>query len=694
MADENENGGKKKHVEPAIPNSVSALEKRIRYHQHLYYTGSPEISDQDFDALWDALKRKDPSNPLFSEINSEAEDGFPKEYHLIPMGSQDKAADPDEFAAWARKMDFSEFIVEYKLDGASIELQYEKGVFVKAVTRGDGRIGDDITSNASLMAGVVKTLPGEYGPDGSHPFDGGVRGEVIMARSVHRAFFSDKANCRNAANGLMKRKDGQGCTKLSVMCYDAASGIPGSPFTGFSPFSDETGKLDWLRSCGFTVVPSRVCRGADEVVKYRATVMETRASLDYDIDGLVVKGREIDPVDMARPRPEKQIAFKFSLEEAVSVLRGVEWSESGATYTPVALIDPVRLAGTTVRRASLANPNVILDLGLKIGGRVLVTKRGEIIPKIISLVGNPPDATEIPFPRTCSVCRTELRNEGTRLYCPNEDCPKRILHRLEKWVSVLSVRDFGENLLRRLFEKGLVRSVSSLYALTVDQLADIDRMGRLSAAKALRSLHSKKEITLSAFIAGFDIEGIGETMTDKLVQAGFTTLDSLFRASGDDFAAVYQFGPVLAGELSSSLEKLRPEMEKTLAVSGITIVPPAGSSGGAGALSGKSFCFTGELSTMKRQEAERLVRSLGGEAKSSVTKGLSFLVTNTPGSGSSKNKRAAELGVPVIDERAFLELVAEESGGKSGRSNTEGGKKRGKPGKDSARDFQMDLGIG
>ncbi len=672
-----------------VPDDVRALEKLIKHHQQLYYNGEPEISDSEFDLLWDKLKEVDPENPVFSKINSETADGFPKEYHLIPMGSQDKAADPGEFYAWAGKQDFSEFIVEYKLDGASIELQYEKGEFVKGVTRGDGRIGDDITPNVSKMGGVVKTLPGEYGPEGAHPFSGGVRGEVVMFRSVHRRFFSDKANCRNAANGIMKRKDGEGCSRLSVICYDAASGMPGSPFSGYAPFSDEIEKINWLSMCGFTTVPWKICSGADEVVNYRSRVMESRASLDYDIDGLVVKGRKIDPSDLARSRPEKQIAFKFSLEEAVSVLREVEWSESGATYTPVAKIDPVRLAGTTVRRASLANPNVISELNLKIGSHVLVTKRGEIIPKIIGLVETPPGSADVPVPHECSVCRTELCNEGTRLYCPNEECPKRILHRLEKWIAVLSVRDFGENLLRRLFEKGLVHSISDLYLLTVKQLEDIDRMGKISAAKVLRSLHSKKKISLSAFIAGFDIEGIGETMTEKLVQSGFTSLEKFFAASAEDFAAVYQFGPVLAGELSAALKKLRPEMEKVVGVSGITLTSPAVS---GAPFSGKSFCFTGELSSMKRQEAENLIRSLGGQAKSSVTKDLSYLVTNDPESGSSKNRRAAELGIPVLSEDGFLKLV--EEAGKAGSGGKAGaGKKEPARGKKTGDSLQIELGI-
>jgi len=638
---------------------IRDLEKSIRYHQERYYNGDPEITDEQFDALWDELRSLDPDNSVFKEINSESTDGFPKEYHLIPMGSQEKAADPESFSAWAVKMPFSQFIVQYKLDGASIELQYENGVLTHAVTRGDGRIGDDITRNARKMNGVLQKLPGSFGPSGATPFSGGVRGEVIMTRAVHREHFPDKANCRNAANGLMKRKDGIGCEYLDVLCYDAAPGIPGSPFTGNAPFTDEIEKLDWLASCGFSVVHTEQCDGVQSVVDYRARVMDIRTEIPFDIDGLVIKGRDIDPADLSRPRPEKQIAFKFSLEEAVTVLREVFWSESGATYTPIARIDPVRLAGTTVQRANLVNPNMIAELNLRIGSRIVVTKRGEIIPKIEALVENPPDATVIMQPETCSVCGTSLSDGGTRLYCPNPDCPKRLHHRLEKWIDVLDVRSFGENLIRRLFESGRVRRIGDLYTLTVDELAAMERMGTQSAERVLRSLAAKKSVSLAEFVAGFDIEGIGVTMMEKLIGAGYNTLEKLFAASAEDLQSVHHFGSAMAQTLAGQLSILRPEMEELVASGAVVIKPPVQN----GILSGKSFCFTGELATMKRNEAEGLVKSLGGSAKSSVTRDLSFLVTNEPASSSSKNRKAHELGVPVIDEEAFLALTRGENPG-------------------------------
>lgn len=637
---------------------VRDLEQQIRYHQGLYYNGDPEITDAQFDALWDELKELDPSNILFNTINSEFTDGFPKEYHLIPMGSQEKAADAESFSVWAASCGFDEFLVQYKLDGASLELQYEKGILTHAVTRGDGTIGDDITANAQKMKGVLAFLPDPWGPASRTPFSGGIRGEVIMEKTVLATYFPDKANCRNAANGLMKRKDGNGCEHLRVVCYDAASGTPGQPFSGYTPFNDEEEKIRWLSTCGFDTVPMNICLGSQAVIDYRAHITDIRATLPYDIDGLVVKGRRIDPVDLARSRPQLQIAFKFNLEEAITVLRAVEWSESGITYTPIGITDPVKLAGTTVQRANLVNPRMIEDMHLRIGSRVILTKRGEIIPKIEGLVENPPDTSAIEIPHICTSCSTALVNEGTRLYCPNPRCPKVIHHRISKWLTVLDVRDFGDALIQQLFASSRVRSISDLYTLTVEELASLERMGEKSASKVLKALDSRRDLRLSQFIAGFDIDGIGETMVDKLIAAGFTSLESLLSAKETDFAQVYQFGDILARSLRAGLDELGPQMRSLVASNTIRIQEVEDSGG----LSGVSFCFTGELTTLTRSRAEQLVKDSGGSVKSAPVKGLSYLVTNDPQSSSSKTRKARELGIPFIDEEGFLKMLGREAG--------------------------------
>jgi DNA ligase (NAD+) len=642
---------------------VTELETLIVKYQKSYYDGEAEISDGEFDLLWDELKKLAPDSPVIAKIGedsgSRTVDGFPKARHLIPMGSQEKAANPEEFTAWAQKAGMAaeksavpaenrkRFIVQYKLDGASLELQYERGKLLRAVTRGDGVIGDEITANARRMNRVIAAL--------GVPFSGGIRGEVVMTHEIWREKYPDKANCRNAANGIMRRKDGEGCEDLALICYDAsASGDD-------TFFADELQKLNWLEKRGFMVSATKVFDNAVDIIEYREKVALSRDALPFDIDGLVVKDIGIDMEDLRRARPEKQIAFKFELETAFSILRQVEWSESGATYTPIGVVDPARIAGTTVQRANLNNPGMIRAMGLKIGSAVSIVKRGEIIPKIEGLApaGALPvesDATsDIGFPSVCAVCGAALVDAGTRLYCQNAACPKRLLHRLEKWISVLDIRELGEKLVAQLFSKGRIREIRDLYTLDATELAEYERMGELSAAKVIRHINTPRELSLAAFVAGFDFEGIAETTMEKISDAGFNTLEKLRAASVEELAAVHGIGTITAAVIVGGLKETAAEMNAALAAGPVSIAlpPPVESR----PLRGKSFCFTGELSSMKRSKAEEKIRALGGQAKSTVVKELSYLVTNDPASNSSKNKKARELGIPIINEEQFLALI-------------------------------------
>ncbi len=631
---------------------ISELENQILRYQKSYYNGEAEIDDSEFDKLWDELKSLDPDNPILHKVGADS-GNFEKAKHVMPMGSQEKASNPEEFLSWAAKHSYPEYLVEYKLDGASLELQYRNGRLVQAVTRGNGDIGDVITSNAVKMNGVRGELVTEEGKLVS--FTGGVRGEVIMTHTVHDTLFADKANCRNAANGLMKRKDGVGCENLTLITYDVWA------TEGEQPFNDEEGKITWLKSCGFNSVPLFICKSAQDVIDLRASVMETRQDLAYDIDGLVIKERVVNHLDASRDRPDRQIAFKFSLEEAVTVVRQVEWNEAGATYTPVAIFDPVKLNGTTVQRASLVNPNTIAALGLKIGSHVVVVKRGEIIPKIESVVKQDNEEVhDIQMPEICSTCGSKLINEGTRLYCPEVSCSKRILHQLLKWVDIADIRDLGDTLIRSLFEDSVIRSISDIYSLTEDKLTPYfltkqsmeQEKQSLGAQKVFASIQKHRTLSLAKFIAGFDIDGIGETIVEKLVDAGYDSLQKIFDATSAQIADVYGFADTMAKTFVDGIAQNKEEM-LSLTQGGIITIPAKNNNL---ILSGKSFCFTGTLS-MKRADAQNLVKDNGGSVKSSVVKGLSYLVTNDTESGSSKNKKAADLGISVINEKQFLELL-------------------------------------
>ncbi|MDR2447722.1 MAG: NAD-dependent DNA ligase LigA [Treponema sp.] len=630
---------------------IIELETLIQRYQFSYYNGEAEITDAEFDLLWDELKRLAPESLVLAQIGADGVDdidGFPKVAHLIPMGSQDKAADPDAFRAWTQKIQAPVYVVQFKLDGASLELQYEKGALVRAVTRGDGVIGDEITRNALRMSGVLPAINAD--------FSGGVRGEALMPRAVWKDKYANKANCRNAANGIMRRKDGAGCEDLVFLAYDASA----TGNDGF--FKNEIEKITWLMARGFTVSETKEFTDVEAIIAYRAIIADTRQNLDVDIDGLVVKDRATNMDDLRRVRPERQIAFKFELEIAYTALRAVEWSEAGATYTPVGIIDPVRLAGTTVKRASLNNPGMIRSMNLKIGSVVSVVKRGEIIPKIESVAPTDalpdvdlPEESDIVFPVSCSVCGAALVDEDSRLYCPNPACPKLLLHRLEKWVKILDIREIGEKLIKQLFTADRVTQIHDLYTLTPEELAAFDRMGTLSANKVVKYIHAAREIPLAKFIAGFDFEGVGETIMEKIVDFGFNTLEKLRAADADALAIVEGIGEVTAKTIVQGMRQAAREMDAVLGAGVIAIAEPPDES--KLPLKGISFCFTGELITMKRSQAEEKVKALGGSPKTSVVKGLSYLVANDTGSGSTKNKKARDLGVPVIDETRFLELI-------------------------------------
>ncbi|MDR3020487.1 MAG: DNA ligase (NAD(+)) LigA, partial [Treponema sp.] len=537
-------------------NRITELEKLIQKYQASYYNGEAEISDGEFDLLWDELKVLAPKSDVLKKVGTaHGVDGFPKARHLIPMGSQDKASNEKEFQERTKKIECS-FVVQFKMDGASLELQYKNGKLTKAVTRGDGIIGDDIPGNARRMQGVVEKL--------DLPFTGGVRGEVIMTHKVWKSKYPDKANCRNAANGLMRRKDGVGCENLEVIVYDA-SAVDNDDY-----FKNELEKIEWLKKCGFTTTETKVFETAYDVVEYRNKIDAKRDKLPFDIDGLVVKSIETDMSDLRKARPEKQIAYKFELETAFSVLREIEWSESGATFTPIGIIDPVRIAGTTVKRANLNNPGMIRAMGLKIGSIVTVVKRGEIIPKIEGLapVGALPDISKIKmkaiqFPKNCS-CGSELIDVGTRLYCPNPECPKRLLQRLEKWVSVLDIRELGTKLIRQIFDRNRVRHIHEIYTLTAEELSEYDRMGEKSAIKVIRHIQTPRELSLAAFVAGFNLEGIAETTMEKISLAGFDTLKKLRKASVEQLSEIYGLGEITASVIVEGLKECTGEMDAVL----------------------------------------------------------------------------------------------------------------------------------
>jgi DNA ligase (NAD+) len=623
-----------------IKDRIDYLEKEIRRHRYLYYNAEPEITDNEYDALEDRLREIDPENPVLFKIGVDSSKLFTKREHIIPMTSQDKVTNSQEFIKWAKKRNYKTFVVQFKLDGISIELQYENGVFKYAITRGNGLIGDDVSANVIKMKGFLPKLKSS--------FTGAVRAEILMFHDVYDKKYSDMQNCRNAAAGLVRRKDGLGSADLNLIYYDVIS------ISEDVLFQSETQKLKWLKEQKFPTILTKTVKTPQEVIETRNYVMnDVRDTLDYDIDGLVIKGVEIDLEDMKRAKPMKQIAFKFEAEETETTLLSVEWSISGQNYTPVAVVESVILMGTNVSRASLANPNLIQQLGLRIGSRVIISKRGDIIPKIERVIKTPQDALDITIPNTCETCKSSLINEGTRLYCPNEKCPKRSYYRLLKWIRKLGVKHFSEKLIiRPLFESFKVREIADFYNLTIRDLIQLEGVKETSAKKALDNLFAVKEVALAKFIAGFAIENIGEDLTQRIVDAGFDTLDKIKDASVYQLSQVDGFADITAHHLLEGVNNLYPNMKAVLNSNKIKIKEKFMGQ----KLSGKSFCFTGKLNTMKRSEAEQIVEENGGQAKSSVVANLTYLVTNST-EPTAKYLKAQKQGTKIITEAEFIKMV-------------------------------------
>ena len=618
---------------PATERELAAL---IERYQESYYNGHPEVSDAEFDQLWDNLKALNSNHPLLQRVGQDEDSARKKRPHIIFMNSQSKASNSADFAKWATKVAHPQWIGQYKLDGVSVELQYQQGKLRYALTRGDGWRGDDITANVRRMPGVPQSIESS--------FSGGVRGEIMMLRSIHARHYPQFANCRNTAAGIVKRLDGVGSEYLQIVCYDALQP---------NYFTDNSHLLEWLAIQRFQVVRWRTFPHWKPILEWHREVADQRNSLDIDIDGLIVKGVAIDPVDAQRVRPEKQIAFKFSSEEQHTILRRVEWSQSGRLYTPIGVTDPVQLAGTTVQRANLVNRRLIQELNLQIGSTIAISKRGEIIPKIERCIDNRHATASIEIPTHCRECNSQLVNEEMRLYCPNRRCPQLLLYRIRRWIEVLEIKEFGEVLIEQLFRADHIRGVADLYRLKIEHIAQLERQGQRSAKNALSNLWAVRRLSLPRFVAACDIEGVGEITMHKVVSAGFRSLLAIVNASVAQLITVEGIGEKFAAQILEGLRERVAEMEEILAASEIQLELPRQSR-----LSGSSFCFTGTLS-VPRNKAEELVLTGGGSILKNVTKNLTYLVTNDRSSQSSKLQQAQRYGTTIIDEQQFMRLLQE-----------------------------------
>jgi len=627
---------------------VAELAKLLRTYKDAYYNATPLVSDAAYDALEDELRELDPGHELLKSVGAPAVvTAWEKARHAIPMGSLNKAVSEDELRAWAARCDelgkkarlpsiISDLFVTEKLDGLSLAVTYDKGQLADAITRGDGATGERILSNARRMKGV----PGKL----KHPVSVTVRGEIILRLSDMKKAFPGAANPRNQASGTSKRFDGQGCEHLSVLFYDLDG----------EDHATETEKLERLVALGLGV-PSASATDLDGAIAlHREYAGRKRAKLDYEIDGLVVRANDVHAQHMLGElgnRPRAAIAFKFASQAKVTTLIDISWETgSSGRVSPVAVVEPVELAGAVVRRASLHTAANIAELGIGIGDAVLVSRRNDVIPyveEVVTKKGKPAKP-----PTRCATCKAALEKIGEYLACRNRACSALIAGRIENWIGAIGALDWGDKLIAQLVEAELVREPADLYKLKPEQIAKLERRGLVIANKVLDNLRAQLPLSLPKFLAALGIENFGLQTAKALVAAGYDSLDKVQRAPLAELAALPGVGPAKARAVTEGMKQRKAEIARLLAAG---VVPVSRAAGGP--LAGKTFCFTGALAR-PRKELEQLVEGLGGTLLSGVTKELHYLVMADPQSGSSKSQKARQYGTECLDEAQFMALIA------------------------------------
>lgn len=613
---------------------MKELETLITKAKDEYYNKEPSVSDAVYDAWVDELSDLDAVNSVVLSVGAPVVSEWAKVRHETPMGSLNKVNTPEEMSDWiATYAGDSDCFYTEKLDGISVQVKYVDGKLAMASTRGDGHVGEDITINVAKMKGVPSTLPRKLTVT--------VRGEIILLKSDFAAYFPDKANTRNAASGTAKRYDGKGCEHLTVMFYKVMGVDLATEEEQFKFLTGLNLLTPWWSL-------SSVKTPQEAWVEYQR---EKRDKLDYEIDGLVVRVNNLNrqfALGEKDLRPVGAVAFKFAPETRETTLRGITWQTGGTgRITPVAQFDPVLLVGAKVENASVYNVKYINDLGLDVGAKILVARANDVIPRVEAVTQG--TGTVAAAPASCPTCSAPTAREGEYLVCTAPlTCPAQQIGRLNQWITNLEILEWGDVLLEKLVASGLVKSVADLYRLTVEQLADLDRMGQKSATKLVANLHAKKTLPLETFLGSLSIPSVARSTIKFVIDAGHDDLAKIRAVSLANLSKVNGLGPVKAKSLHSWLAQNGQVLDDLL-----TVVTPQERV--RGTLTGLSFCFTGEM-VNKRGDLENMVKSKGGEVKSSVTKKLTYLVLAD--TSTTKAAAAKKLNIKCLSEEEFLGLVS------------------------------------
>lgn len=647
------------------------LTKEINHHNKLYYDNdNPEISDYEYDMLLEELIKLEHEYPEYAfpdsptrNVHGESKSSFEKVTHTVQMGSLQDVFSFDEVSSFCirtkQAINNINYVVEPKIDGLSVSLEYRNGELVRGSTRGDGFVGEDVTENIKTIKSIPHTLPEKL------PFLE-VRGEVYMPRDVFFRLVKEQENNdeqpfknpRNAAAGSLRQKKSSVTKKrkLDIFVFNIQQ-IEGKTF------SSHKQSLDYIKSLGFHVIPSyRLVSTDTEITEEIKKIGEGRDTFPYDIDGVVIKTDDFSQREILGSTtkfPKWAVAYKFPPEEKQTKLLDIEANvgRTGA-ITPVAVFEPVLLAGTSVSRAVLHNQDFIDEKNIAIGDIITVRKAGDIIPEVLNVAehcGNKP----YKLPHYCPVCGTEaVRYEDESvLRCPNVDCPMQLRRNIIHFASkgAMNIDGLGPAIVKLLLDGGLIKSVADLYELTMDKLITVEngRFKEKSAGNLVAAIEQSKQNTLDRLVFGLGIRNIGQASA-KLLCEKFGSLDNIMAASPDEIASIDGFGDIMAQSVASSFkEKHILEVIDRLKRYGVNteyekkIVDTR--------FEGMTFVLTGTLPTMTRDEAKEIIERFGGKASSSVSKKTSYVLAGED--AGSKLIKGQSLGVNIIDENQFKDMI-------------------------------------
>ena len=662
---------------------IARLREEIRHHDRRYYVeAAPEISDRDYDRLVDELRALEAKHPELvtpdsptQRVGDEPVPELAPVRHRVPMMSIDNTYGVEDLAAWGKRVEKLladaghtepvEWVLELKIDGVAMSITYDLGVLKLAATRGNGVTGDDVTHNVRTIHGVPLVLGLDAPPESIE-----VRGEVYMTNSDLVTLNETQAqeglppfaNTRNVVAGSIRLLDPRECARRPLRFFGHGVGDA----TGLGAAS-QADLLAWAVAAGLPVAPgTQVFQSLDALVERGTELIEELHAVDFEVDGFVMKVNRFDQqrlLGATAKSPRWAIAWKFEKFEATTKLAGIRVQVGrGGTITPVADLEPVELAGTIVRRASLHNAEEITRKDIRIGDVLVVEKAGKVIPHVVRVekhlrTGHPRVWT---FPTECPECGTTLvkDEDGVYIRCPNVTCPARCRERLRFFASrgAMDIEGLGDKLVEQLVATGLVSDYADLYALTPEQLEPLERMGKKSAAALVEQIAASKGRGLVRVLNALGIRHVGPRVATLLCER-FATIDALQAASAEELANVPEIGGIIAASVHEWLQG--DYGRRTIAGlrdAGVRLDVPEADRVAGGPLAGKTLVVTGTLVGFSRQEAEEAIRKAGGRAASSVSKKTDYLVAGDE--AGSKLATARKLGVPVLDEAAFTKLLA------------------------------------